>query len=182
MKIVIVIAVFVISAVLSIVTSVPIQIGSYSFNKPLNDIKALEIAVELFELDNHRLPTNEEGLGILFFKTSGELLEWKQYVKELPVDSWKNPYLYKKANNEAGFFIYSSGRNLIPESGAGDDIVNSGKEYSCEEYGDCHSDWNYVYLAATVVAAVTLLTIIISACYYLVRLVNRVVKKRRIGR
>ena len=56
----------------------------------------------MFKLDQGRYPTKEEGLEIL--RSNGDSItpNWKQYLKELPVDSWGNSYVYEIEKSDSG--------------------------------------------------------------------------------
>ena len=89
------------------------------------DIAAIDGAIDQFEVDNGRYPSNEEGLSALFQAPSG-LSNWHgPYLKRsaVPVDPWGNPYQYRSpgTHNTNGFDLFSMG----PDGREGnDDIVN----------------------------------------------------------
>jgi general secretion pathway protein G len=90
------------------------------------DINAnLSLALDLFEMDNGRFPTTEEGLLALRTRP-GALTNWQgPYLKKDPKDPWQRPYVYRSAgthNND--YDLYSIGPNGIDENGGGDDIGN----------------------------------------------------------
>src|SRR3954452_18409654 len=76
------------------------------------DISASDGAIDQFEVDNGRYPTNEEGLGALLQARDG-LQNWHgPYLKraQIPVDPWGNAYQYKfpGTHNASGFDLYST--------------------------------------------------------------------------
>jgi general secretion pathway protein G len=90
------------------------------------DISNLETALDTFEVDNGRYPSNEEGLASLVNAPSG-LTNWHgPYFKAnatIPIDPWNSPYIYQfpGQHNPNGFDLYSYG----PDKREGnDDIVN----------------------------------------------------------
>ena len=89
------------------------------------DIASIDSAIDQFEVDNGRYPSNEEGLSSLFQAPTG-LTNWHgPYLKRnaLPVDPWGNPYQYRYpgTHNASGFDLYSMG----PDGREGnDDIAN----------------------------------------------------------
>ncbi|NOX97527.1 MAG: type II secretion system major pseudopilin GspG [Nitrospirae bacterium] len=90
------------------------------------DVEAnIAIALDLFELDNGRYPTTEEGLAALRTKPS-EAVNWNgPYLKKrVPVDPWKHPYIYLSPgiHNPEDYDLYSYGPDGV--EGGGDDIVN----------------------------------------------------------
>ena len=52
------------------------------------DLRSLAIAIELFQLDNLRVPTTEEGLQILVSGSS------RQYLPQVPTGPWGRAYQY----------------------------------------------------------------------------------------
>lgn len=60
------------------------------------DVNKLTQALRLYKLDNHRLPTAEQGLQALVAKpTSGPVPpNWRLYLDKLPNDPWGRPYQY----------------------------------------------------------------------------------------
>ena len=62
------------------------------------DIKGnLALALRLYEVDNGRYPTSEQGLQALFGKPSSPPApeNWKgPYIEQEPLDPWKRPYVY----------------------------------------------------------------------------------------
>ncbi|MBI4598495.1 MAG: type II secretion system major pseudopilin GspG [Candidatus Omnitrophica bacterium] len=63
------------------------------------DIKAnIATALKLYELDNGRFPTTEQGLQALIAKpTSPPVADnWKgPYIEQEPLDPWRRPYVYR---------------------------------------------------------------------------------------
>ncbi len=89
------------------------------------DIEAnIAVALELFELDNGRYPTSEEGLNALRGKPS-DLESWRgPYIKKrIPVDPWGNSYQYKCPGEHGDDYdLFSCGPDRVV--GGGDDITN----------------------------------------------------------
>jgi general secretion pathway protein G len=89
------------------------------------DISAIEGALDAFEVDNGRYPTNEEKLDALLVAPSG-LTNWRgPYLKRnvVPVDPWGNAYVYHfpGAHNASGYDLFSMG----PDGREGtDDVAN----------------------------------------------------------
>jgi general secretion pathway protein G len=88
------------------------------------DVSMLDGAIETFEVDNGRYPSNEEGIGALVAAPSG-LQNWKgPYIKRgVPNDPWGNPYVYKSpgTHNPNGFDLYSMG----PDGREGNDDIGN---------------------------------------------------------
>ncbi len=83
----------------------------------------ISVALDLFELDNGRYPTTEEGLSALKTK-SGQATNWKgPYLKRKPEDPWGNPYLYRSpGDHNPDYDLYSYGPDA--SEGGGDDVTN----------------------------------------------------------
>lgn len=79
----------------------------------LGHISQIQNAARAYEVDTMKLPTTQQGIGILVEK--GKL-------KKMPIDPWSNPYHYRKpgVKDKGGFDIYSAGPDGIPENA--DDI------------------------------------------------------------
>jgi len=91
------------------------------------DITAnIAVALDLYELDNGRYPSTEQGLEALKIKPSSfpEPRNWNgPYLKRPAVDPWGNPYQYKYPSTRAGvdFELYSLGPDGVESA---DDIGN----------------------------------------------------------
>ena len=58
----------------------------------------LSLALRLYEVDNGRYPSSEQGLGALMTKPSGPPVppNWKgPYIERDPKDPWGRPYVYQ---------------------------------------------------------------------------------------
>jgi general secretion pathway protein G len=93
------------------------------------DISNMELALDAFEIDTGRYPTNTEGLKALFEEPSNAQ-GWKgPYLKRgLPRDPWGKEYLYKQPGqyNKYGYDLSSSGPDGQP--GNDDDVINWSRE------------------------------------------------------
>ncbi len=74
--------------------------------KAKSDIKAIELALKMFKLDNGFYPTTEQGLKALIQKPDIEPIP-KHYreggyleAKGVPKDPWGNPYIYRSPGEE----------------------------------------------------------------------------------
>src|SRR3989338_1149394 len=79
------------------------------------DINAnIALAIDIFEMDNGRFPTTEEGVGALR-SNPASLSTWKgPYLKKEPKDPWGNSYLYKSpGTHNKDYDLYSAGPNGI---------------------------------------------------------------------
>jgi len=70
-------------------------------------------ALDLYELDNGRYPSSEQGLGALLTKPGGypEPKSWNgPYLKRKPTDPWGNEYKYRHPSlNDKDYDLYSLG-------------------------------------------------------------------------
>jgi len=88
------------------------------------DINAtIALGLDMFEVDNGRFPTTEEGLSALR-SNPGNLETWSgPYLKKEPKDPWGNPYNYKYPGaHDQDYDLYSSGPN--GNDGDDDDVGN----------------------------------------------------------
>ena len=103
-----------------------------SIEKASMDIKALDNALDMYKLDNHRFPTTEQGLDALVNKptSSPEPKSCRKdgYIKDLPQDPWGNDYMYINpgTHNSSRYDLYSLGPD--GEDGTDDDIGNWKKD------------------------------------------------------
>lgn len=89
------------------------------------DIEAnIAVSLDLFELDNGRYPTKEEGLQALITQPSG-LDSWRgPYLKKrrIPKDPWGHPYIYiSPGTHNPDYDLVSYGPDEVE---SGDDITN----------------------------------------------------------
>jgi len=88
------------------------------------DIHAnISVALDLYELDNGRYPTTEEGLSGLSTKAAS-VRNWKgPYLKRQASDPWGNPYVYASPGDHSpDYDLYSYGPD--GKQGGGDDIAS----------------------------------------------------------
>lgn len=90
------------------------------------DIANMEVAIDSFEIDTGRYPTNTEGIEVLIEEPSNTKDDWKgPYLKRgVPLDPWGKEYYYKQPGqyNEYGYDLHSAGPDGI--SGNEDDVKN----------------------------------------------------------
>ena len=90
-------------------------------------IESLSAALQLYRIDNGRLPTTSDGLRALV-ERPGSSTAWNgPYVtrRELPVDPWGRPYNYRSPGQNGEFDIFSLGAdNQIGGTGENADINN----------------------------------------------------------
>ena len=93
--------------------------------RAVTDISTLDDAIDRFELDAGRFPTNDEGLQILVQQPTAQVKEWHgPYIKQVPKDPWGNPYVYRYPGqfNTKAADLLSYGPD--GHEGGGDDIDN----------------------------------------------------------
>jgi general secretion pathway protein G len=85
------------------------------------DISNIKTQLSVFEIDNGRFPTSEEGIGALM-TNPGNLPGWTHaYLDKMPVDPWGSPYVYHfPGSNGKDFDLYSKGPDM--QDGTADDI------------------------------------------------------------
>jgi general secretion pathway protein G len=89
-------------------------------------IELFGTALDTFRLDVGRYPTAEEGLKALREKPSGvEGWQGPYLPKEIPVDPWGTPYVYKSPGEHGDYDLISYGLDKV-EGGEGEnqDIVS----------------------------------------------------------
>ena len=84
--------------------------------KAVSDIVALENALDMYKLDNHRYPTTNQGLAANYNKEG--------YIKRLPADPWGNDYVLVNPGEHGAYDLLSAGPD--GEMGTEDDITNWG--------------------------------------------------------
>jgi general secretion pathway protein G len=90
------------------------------------DIKSLGTALSMYETDNGRFPTSDQGLMALLVRPAGqELPKWKgPYIDqaEIPKDPWGHEYVYlcPGAKHPNGYDLVSAGPD--GQLGTADDI------------------------------------------------------------
>ncbi|MEW7312589.1 type II secretion system major pseudopilin GspG [Buttiauxella gaviniae] len=94
--------------------------------KAVSDIVALENALDMYKLDNHRYPTTSQGLDALVTKPTTNPLPANYnnegYIKRLPTDPWGNAYLLVSPGEHGQIDVLSSGPD--GEAGTEDDLNN----------------------------------------------------------
>lgn len=89
-------------------------------------IENFGMALDIFRLDVGRYPTTEEGLKALRERPSGaEKWEGPYLKKEVPLDPWGRPYVYRCPGDHGDYDIISYGLDGV-EGGEGEnqDIVS----------------------------------------------------------
>ncbi|WP_399354197.1 type II secretion system major pseudopilin GspG [Thiohalorhabdus denitrificans] len=76
-----------------------------------NDIRAIQSALDMYKLDNHRYPTTDQGLEALVEEPTSdpEPPNWNGYLDQVPKDPWGNPYQYLNPGKHGEVDIVSLG-------------------------------------------------------------------------
>jgi general secretion pathway protein G len=102
------------------------KVGTAKQKAAKAQIELFGTALDTFRLDLGRYPTTEEGLKILREKPSG-LDKWQgpYLTKEIPLDPWGKPYIYKCPGEHGDYDLISYGLDEV-EGGEGEnqDIVS----------------------------------------------------------
>ena len=89
-------------------------------------ISSIGMGLKMYEMDNGKFPTTEEGLNTLVEKPSSSVPEkWKgPYLEQELIDPWGHSYQYRRPsqNNHPDFDVWSSGPD--ERDGTDDDIGN----------------------------------------------------------
>ncbi len=94
-------------------------------------IKALETALRLYKLDNGSYPTTEQGLEALVQPpaTGRPAPGWRQggYLEQgkVPLDPWKNPFVYLSPGLHGDYDLISYGADGAPGGEGKDADINS---------------------------------------------------------
>ncbi|MBU9833457.1 type II secretion system major pseudopilin GspG [Rahnella perminowiae] len=94
--------------------------------KAVSDIVALENALDMYKLDNHRYPTTEQTLEALVTLPTLSPLPTNYrndgYIKRLPADPWGNEYMLVSPGEHGAIDVFSAGPDSEPNTA--DDIKN----------------------------------------------------------
>lgn len=94
--------------------------------KAVSDIVALENALDMYKLDNHRYPTTEQGMEALVEAPTlaplAENYNANGYIRRLPADPWGNEYILISPGEHGAIDISSAGPD--GEAGTSDDVTS----------------------------------------------------------
>jgi general secretion pathway protein G len=97
------------------------QVGKSEVSVARAQIDALEKALDQYRLDTGHYPSTELGLGALIQRPASETKWAGPYLrKEVPLDPWGKPYLYRTPGQKRDFELLSYGRDGQP-GGTGED-------------------------------------------------------------
>jgi general secretion pathway protein G len=102
------------------------QLGKSEVTVAKAQIEAFSKALDTFRLDTGRYPSTEEGLPALLVQPAG-LNKWNgAYLKkDIPLDPWGHPYVYRAPGSKNDYDLISYGRDgQAGGSGEDADIAN----------------------------------------------------------
>lgn len=88
------------------------QIGKSEIKAARAQIDSLDKALEQFRLDTGHFPATEQGLPALITRPANESRWDGPYLKkDVPLDPWGNPYVYKMPGEHGDFDLLSFGKD-----------------------------------------------------------------------
>ena len=103
------------------------QIGKAEVKVARAQIDAIEKSLEQYRLDTGHFPTQEQGLSAVVKKPANEPRWDGPYLKkELPLDPWGRPFIYKIPGDRGEFDLVSLGKDGAPGgTGEAADLQNN---------------------------------------------------------
>ena len=100
------------------------QIGKAEVKVARAQMEALEKSLEQYRLDTGHFPTQEQGLVAVVKKPNNEPRWEGPYLKkDLPMDPWGRPFIYKVPGTRGDFDLSSLGKDGVPGgTGEGADL------------------------------------------------------------
>lgn len=97
------------------------QVGKSEVQVARAQIEALGKALDQYQLDTRRVPTQQQGLAALVVKPADEPNWAGPYLKKaVPADPWGHPYVYRSPGAKTDYELLSLGRDGKP-GGSGED-------------------------------------------------------------
>lgn len=91
------------------------QLGKSEAKTARAQIEGIAKAVDLYRLDTGKFPSSEQGLGVLTARPANEAKWNGPYLqKEVPLDPWGRPYVYKSPGEHGDYDIASLGKDGAP--------------------------------------------------------------------
>lgn len=91
------------------------QLGKSEAKTARAQIEGIAKAVDLYRLDTGKFPSSEQGLGVLTARPTNEAKWNGPYLqKEVPLDPWGRPYVYKSPGEHGDYDIASLGKDGAP--------------------------------------------------------------------
>jgi general secretion pathway protein G len=91
------------------------------------DIASIMSALKMYQNDNGRFPTGEQGLQALVTRptTDPQPNNWRATLDRLPLDPWKRPYQYLNPGIHAEIDIFTLGADGQPGGAEADKDIGS---------------------------------------------------------
>jgi type II secretion system protein G len=164
--------IFVFSVIGAELTMPNVDSHGFWLGKTKSDIRTLNAAVYFYRKDHGRIPGSAEGLSGLVNSVG-----MNQYLDRLPVDPWGSNYIYRPADFNKSYDIYSAGPDGIDNEGKGDDVVLEDKRYNCELYYDCWSENDYLNGVFVLIMLISFILILLVTIFkisaYMLKKVKR---------
>lgn len=91
------------------------QLGKSEIKTARAQINAVRKALDVYRLDTGHYPTQESGLSVLSVAPANEAKWQGPYLeKELPVDPWGHPYVYRIPGEKNDHDVFSYGKDGQP--------------------------------------------------------------------
>ena len=102
------------------------QVGKSEVNVAKAQIDALEKALDQYRLDTGHYPSTELGLAALVQRPTNEPKWGGPYLrKDVPLDPWGKPYVYRMPGEKGDFDLLSYGKDGQPGgTGENSDLTN----------------------------------------------------------
>ncbi len=102
------------------------QVGKSEINVAKAQLDALEKALDQYRLDTGHYPSTELGLNALLQRPANEPKWAGPYLrKDVPLDPWGKPYVYKMPGEKGDFDLLSYGKDGQPGgTGENADLTN----------------------------------------------------------
>jgi len=103
------------------------QIGKAEVKVARAQLDAIEKALDQYRLDTGHYPTQEQGLLAIVKKPANEPRWEGPYLKkELPLDPWNRPFIYKIPGGRGDFDLVTLGKDGVPGgTGEAADLQNN---------------------------------------------------------
>ena len=90
-------------------------LGTSKQKRVLTDFANIETGLKLYKLDNFVFPSSEQGVEALVTEPDSQPKpkKWRNYMPELPLDPWGNPYLYVSPGEAHPYDIYTLGADGV---------------------------------------------------------------------
>lgn len=91
------------------------QLGKSEAKTARAQIEGISKAVDLYRLDTGKFPSSEQGLVVLTARPANEPKWNGPYLqKEVPVDPWGRPYIYKAPGDHGDYDVSTLGKDGAP--------------------------------------------------------------------